>query len=163
MESLLKPPVHTFSSHEVPLGDSSLQNSLFLRKETSGACALQEDSSVIRQKIKRKMKMMKGSEKQLTNGVSGGFLAFLVHAVVTSDCPVSSFCFYSLAIRADQHAAAGYYSEIANPVPEAAVSETKGQEYLTQNEGSYCTKDLFIQTKSFREPFDAAAMQRTQR
>lgn len=47
---------------------------------------------------------MKGSEKQLTNGVSGGFLAFLVHAVVTSNCPVSSFCFNSLAIRADQHA-----------------------------------------------------------
>lgn len=46
---------------------------------------------------------MKGSENQLTNGVSGGFLAFLVHAVVTSHCPVSSFCFYSLAIRADQH------------------------------------------------------------
>ncbi|XP_037999533.1 shugoshin 2-like [Motacilla alba alba] len=48
MESLLKPPVHTFSSHEVPSGDSRLQNSLFLRKETSSACALQEDSSVIR-------------------------------------------------------------------------------------------------------------------
>lgn len=48
MESLLKPPVHTFSSHEVPPGDSSLHNSLFLKKETSSACALQEDSSVIR-------------------------------------------------------------------------------------------------------------------
>ncbi|XP_039561254.1 shugoshin 2-like [Passer montanus] len=48
MESLLKPPVHTFSSHEIPSGDSSLQNSLFLGKETSSACALQEDPSVIR-------------------------------------------------------------------------------------------------------------------
>lgn len=48
--------------------------------------------------------MMKGSGKQLTNGVSGGFLALLVHAVVTSNCPVSSFRFNSLAIRADQHA-----------------------------------------------------------
>ncbi|XP_026647483.2 uncharacterized protein LOC102065823 [Zonotrichia albicollis] len=27
MESLLKPPVHTFSSHEVPSGDSSIENS----------------------------------------------------------------------------------------------------------------------------------------
>ncbi|XP_041259435.1 uncharacterized protein LOC121335414 isoform X2 [Onychostruthus taczanowskii] len=48
MESLLKPPVHTFSSQEIPSGDSSLQNSLFLRKETSSACALQEEPSVIR-------------------------------------------------------------------------------------------------------------------
>lgn len=59
MESLLKPPAHTFSSHEGPSGDSSLQNSLFLRKETSSVCDLQDDSSVsrksIRQKTKRKM------------------------------------------------------------------------------------------------------------
>ena len=46
---------------------------------------------------------LKGNEKQLTNGVSGGFLAFLVHAVVTSNRAMSSFCFNSLAIRADQH------------------------------------------------------------
>lgn len=54
MESLLIPPVRTFSSHEVPSGDSNLQNSLPLRKETSSACALQDDSSVCRKKPREK-------------------------------------------------------------------------------------------------------------
>ncbi|XP_032549682.1 shugoshin 2-like [Chiroxiphia lanceolata] len=54
MENLLKSPVHTFSSHEIPSDDSSPQNSLFFRKETSSACALQEDSSVSRKSIRQK-------------------------------------------------------------------------------------------------------------
>ncbi|XP_017690444.1 PREDICTED: shugoshin 2-like isoform X1 [Lepidothrix coronata] len=54
MESLLKSPVHTFSSHEIPSDDSRPQNSLFFRKETSSACALQEDSSVSRKSIRQK-------------------------------------------------------------------------------------------------------------
>lgn len=47
----------------------------------------------------------------LTNGVSGGFLAFLVHAVVTSNRAMCSFCFNSLAVRADQHA--GHHAQRA--------------------------------------------------
>uniref|UniRef100_A0A672TV05 Shugoshin 2-like n=3 Tax=Strigops habroptila TaxID=2489341 RepID=A0A672TV05_STRHB len=62
-ESLSKSPVCTFSSLEVPPEDSSLQNSLFLRKETSSACALQEDSNVstksIRQKTNRKTRIIR--------------------------------------------------------------------------------------------------------
>ncbi|XP_050195840.1 LOW QUALITY PROTEIN: shugoshin 2-like [Myiozetetes cayanensis] len=54
MESLLKSPVHTFSSKEIPSDYSSPQNSLFFRKETSNACALQEDSSVSRKSIRQK-------------------------------------------------------------------------------------------------------------
>ncbi|XP_026709054.1 shugoshin 2 [Athene cunicularia] len=77
MESLLKSPVHTFSSHEVPSNDSSLQNSLFLRKETSSACALQENSSMssksTRQKINRKTRVIRqrdnSEEENLPNGV----------------------------------------------------------------------------------------------
>ncbi|PKU48072.1 shugoshin-like 2 [Limosa lapponica baueri] len=74
-ESLSKSPVHTFSSNEVPSDDSSLQNSL-LRKETSSACALQEDSGVntksIRQKISRKTRVIRqidDSEENLPNSV----------------------------------------------------------------------------------------------
>ncbi|XP_076198578.1 uncharacterized protein LOC143162303 isoform X1 [Aptenodytes patagonicus] len=63
MESLSKSPVRTFSSHEVPSDDSSLQNSLFLRKENSSACALQKGSSVstksIRQKTNRKTRVIR--------------------------------------------------------------------------------------------------------
>ncbi|KAM6200137.1 uncharacterized protein WM294_005683 [Sarcoramphus papa] len=77
MESLSKSPVHTFSSHEVPSDDSSLQNSLFLRKETSSACALQQDSSVsrksIRQKTNRKTRVIRqrddSDEENLPNNV----------------------------------------------------------------------------------------------
>ncbi|TRZ21603.1 hypothetical protein HGM15179_005439 [Zosterops borbonicus] len=57
MKSLLKAPVQTFSRHEVPSADSTLQNSLFLRKKTSSACALQEDSSVSRKSIRQKIKI----------------------------------------------------------------------------------------------------------
>ncbi|CAN0209336.1 unnamed protein product [Bubo scandiacus] len=77
MESLLKSPVHTFSSHEVPSDDSSLQNSLFLRKETSSACALQENSSMstksTRQKTNRKTRVIRqrdnSDEENLPNSV----------------------------------------------------------------------------------------------
>ncbi|XP_054065446.1 shugoshin 2-like isoform X1 [Rissa tridactyla] len=61
-ESMSKSPVRTFSSHKIPSDDSSLQNSL-LRKETSSACALQEDSGMnaksIRQKINRKTRVIR--------------------------------------------------------------------------------------------------------
>ncbi|XP_025971777.2 uncharacterized protein LOC112992674 isoform X2 [Dromaius novaehollandiae] len=54
-ESLLKSPVHTFSSHKAPLDDYSLQYSLSSTKETSGTCALQQDSSSVSTKsIRRK-------------------------------------------------------------------------------------------------------------
>ncbi|XP_048808802.1 shugoshin 1-like isoform X1 [Lagopus muta] len=61
--SLLKSPVHTVSSHEVPSDDCSLQNSFLLRGGTSSACALQEDSSnvttkSIRQKTNRKTRVI---------------------------------------------------------------------------------------------------------
>ncbi|XP_014809576.1 PREDICTED: uncharacterized protein LOC106895013 isoform X2 [Calidris pugnax] len=60
--SLSKSPVHAFSSNEIPSGDSSLRNSL-LRKETSSACALQEDLGVntqsIRQKTSRKTRVIR--------------------------------------------------------------------------------------------------------
>ncbi|KAM6080189.1 uncharacterized protein LJ206_009476 isoform 2-T2 [Theristicus caerulescens] len=77
MESLSKSPVHTFSSYEVPSDYSSLQNSLFLRKETSSARALQEDSSVstksIRQKTTRKTRVIRqrddSDEENLPNSV----------------------------------------------------------------------------------------------
>ncbi|XP_052647256.1 shugoshin 2-like [Harpia harpyja] len=77
MESLSKSAGCTFSSDEVLSGDSSLQNSLFLRKETSGACALQEDSSVstkaIRQKTNRKTRVVRqrddSDEENLLNCV----------------------------------------------------------------------------------------------
>ncbi|XP_054686786.1 shugoshin 2 isoform X2 [Grus americana] len=77
MDSLSKSHVRTFSSHEVPLDDSSLQNSLFLRKETSSACALQEDSSVstksIRQKTNRKPRVIRerdySGEENLPNSM----------------------------------------------------------------------------------------------
>ncbi|XP_065526243.1 shugoshin 2-like isoform X2 [Lathamus discolor] len=63
MESLPGSPVCTFSSLEVLPDDSSPQNSLFLRKETSSACTLQEDSSVstksIRQKTNRKTRIIR--------------------------------------------------------------------------------------------------------
>lgn len=55
VESLSKSPVCTLSSHEVPSDASSLQNSVFLRKETSSTCALQEDSSVSAKSIKKKI------------------------------------------------------------------------------------------------------------
>ncbi|XP_071418474.1 uncharacterized protein [Pithys albifrons albifrons] len=62
-ESLLKSPVHTYSIHEVPSVDFSPQNSLFFGKETSSACALQEDSSVsikdIRQKTNRRTRVIR--------------------------------------------------------------------------------------------------------
>lgn len=75
-ENLSKSPVHSFSSHDIPSGDSSLQDSL-LRKETSSACALQEDSSVntksIRQKINRKTNIIRqiddSDEENLPNRV----------------------------------------------------------------------------------------------
>ncbi|XP_074001903.1 shugoshin 2 [Numenius arquata] len=74
-ESLSKSPVHTSSSNEIPSDDSNLQNSL-LRKETSSACALQEDSGVntksIRQKINRKTRVIRqidDSEENLPNSV----------------------------------------------------------------------------------------------
>nr|XP_009686980.1 PREDICTED: shugoshin-like 2 [Struthio camelus australis] len=55
VESLLKSPVHAFSSHKAPSDDSGLQYSLSLRKETSGVCALQQDSSSVSTKsIRRK-------------------------------------------------------------------------------------------------------------
>ncbi|KAM9548134.1 uncharacterized protein ACIB01_008942 [Guaruba guarouba] len=77
MESLPGSPVCTFSSLEAPPDDSSLQNSLFLRKETSSACALQEDSSVstksIRHKTNRKTKIIRqrgdSEEENLPNSV----------------------------------------------------------------------------------------------
>uniref|UniRef100_A0A8C8B3B8 Shugoshin C-terminal domain-containing protein n=1 Tax=Otus sunia TaxID=257818 RepID=A0A8C8B3B8_9STRI len=76
MESLLKSPVHTFSGHEVLSDDSSLQNSLLLRKETSSACALQENSSMntksTRQKSNRKTRVIRqrdNSEENLPNSV----------------------------------------------------------------------------------------------
>uniref|UniRef100_A0A8C3J6N4 Shugoshin C-terminal domain-containing protein n=1 Tax=Calidris pygmaea TaxID=425635 RepID=A0A8C3J6N4_9CHAR len=74
-DSLSKSPVHVFSSNEIPSGDSSLQNSL-LRKETSSACALQEDLGVntqsIRQKTSRKTRVIRqidDSEENLPNSV----------------------------------------------------------------------------------------------
>lgn len=77
MESLPGSPVCTFSSLQVSPDDSSLQNSLFLRKETSNACALQEDSSVstksTRQKTKRKTRIIRqrgdSEEENLPNSV----------------------------------------------------------------------------------------------
>ncbi|KAM7096922.1 uncharacterized protein J5F26_009641 isoform 1-T1 [Ciconia maguari] len=77
MESLSKSAVRTFSSHEVPSDDSSLQISLFMRKETSSACALQKDSSVstksIRQKTNRKTRVIRqrddSDEENLQNSV----------------------------------------------------------------------------------------------
>ncbi|XP_057267686.1 shugoshin 2-like [Pezoporus wallicus] len=77
MESLPGSPVCTFSSLEVLPDDSSLQNSLFLRKETSRTCALQEDSSVstksIRQKTNRKTRIIRqrgdSEEENLPNCV----------------------------------------------------------------------------------------------
>ncbi|XP_010126803.1 PREDICTED: uncharacterized protein LOC104475436 [Chlamydotis macqueenii] len=54
MESLSKSPVCTFSSNEFPSDYSSLQNSLFLRKETSSASTLQDNSSVSTNSIRRK-------------------------------------------------------------------------------------------------------------
>ncbi|XP_061234942.1 shugoshin 2-like isoform X2 [Neopsephotus bourkii] len=77
MESLPGSPVCTFSSLEVLPDDSSLQNPLFLRKQTSRACALQEDSSVntksIRQKTNRKTRIIRqrgdSEEENLPNSV----------------------------------------------------------------------------------------------
>eukprot|EP00075_Anas_platyrhynchos_P027659 XP_027316912.1 shugoshin 2 isoform X1 [Anas platyrhynchos] len=58
MEDLLKSPVHAFSSHKVSSDESTLQNSVLLRNETSNAHALQDLPSVstksIRQKANRK-------------------------------------------------------------------------------------------------------------
>uniref|UniRef100_A0A8C3LXB2 Shugoshin C-terminal domain-containing protein n=1 Tax=Chrysolophus pictus TaxID=9089 RepID=A0A8C3LXB2_CHRPC len=61
--SLLKIPVHTVSSHEVPSDDCSLQNLFLLRDGTSSTCALWEDSSSvttksIRQKTNRKTRVI---------------------------------------------------------------------------------------------------------
>ncbi|XP_012985349.1 shugoshin 2 [Melopsittacus undulatus] len=71
MESLPGSPVCTFSSLEVLPVDSSLQNSLFSRKETSSACALQENSSVstksIRQKTNRKTRIIRQSDSEQEN------------------------------------------------------------------------------------------------
>ncbi|XP_071603283.1 shugoshin 2-like [Heliangelus exortis] len=62
MESLPKITVCTFSSHEAPSEDPILHNSL-LSKETSSACALQEDSGVsiksVRQKINRRTRVIR--------------------------------------------------------------------------------------------------------
>nr|XP_013807588.1 PREDICTED: shugoshin-like 2 [Apteryx mantelli mantelli] len=78
MESLLKSPVHTFSSHKAPSDDYSLQYSLSLRKETSGICALQQDSSsvstkIIRRKTNRKTRVIMqrndSDEENVPNGV----------------------------------------------------------------------------------------------
>ncbi|NXA48463.1 SGO1 protein, partial [Nothocercus julius] len=55
VESLLKSPVHTFSTHKAPSEDHILQYSLSLKKETSGVCTLQQDSSSVSTKsMKRK-------------------------------------------------------------------------------------------------------------
>ncbi|KAM9287147.1 uncharacterized protein RDI95_005379 [Morus bassanus] len=71
IESTSKSPVHTFSSHEVPSAGSSLQNSLFLEKETSSPCALQEDSSVstktVRRKTNRKTRVIRQSDDSEEN------------------------------------------------------------------------------------------------
>ncbi|XP_032866829.2 shugoshin 2 isoform X2 [Tyto alba] len=77
MESLSKSPVYTFSSHDIPTDDCSLRNSLFLRKETSSACSLQDDSSVsaksIRQKTNKKTRVIRqrddSEEENLPNSV----------------------------------------------------------------------------------------------
>ncbi|XP_056352440.1 shugoshin 2-like isoform X2 [Oenanthe melanoleuca] len=64
MESLLKPPVHTFSSQEVPSGDSSLQNSTKFSSVSRKS---------IRQKIKRKTTVIRqrddSDEEYLPNNV----------------------------------------------------------------------------------------------
>lgn len=75
MESLSKSPVCT--SQEVASDDSSVQNLLQSRKETSTACALPEDSSTskksIRQKTKRKTRVIRqrdcSDEENLLNTV----------------------------------------------------------------------------------------------
>ena len=77
MESLSKSPGRNLSSQEVPSDDSSLQNPLFLRKETLSACALQEESSVstksIRWKTNRRTRVIRqidDSEENLPNSVN---------------------------------------------------------------------------------------------
>ncbi|XP_062354282.1 uncharacterized protein LOC134047263 [Cinclus cinclus] len=64
MESLLKPPVQTFSSHEVPSSDSSLQNSTKISSVSRKS---------IKQKIKRKTRVIwqrdDSDEEYLPNGV----------------------------------------------------------------------------------------------
>ncbi|XP_005049359.1 PREDICTED: shugoshin-like 2 [Ficedula albicollis] len=64
MESLLKPPVHTFSSQEVPSGDSSLQDSTKFSSVSRKS---------IRQKIKRKTTVIRqrddSDEEYLPNNV----------------------------------------------------------------------------------------------
>ncbi|XP_062434909.1 uncharacterized protein LOC134142145 [Rhea pennata] len=76
-ESLLKSPVHTFSSHEVPSDVYSLQCSLSLRREASGTCALQQDSSSVstksvRRKTNRRTRVImqtNDTEKNVLNSV----------------------------------------------------------------------------------------------
>ncbi|XP_010218709.1 PREDICTED: shugoshin-like 2 [Tinamus guttatus] len=63
VDSLLKSPVHTFSTHKSPSDDHSLQCSLSLKKETSGICTLQQDSSSVstkgtRRKTSRKTRVI---------------------------------------------------------------------------------------------------------
>ncbi|XP_069717058.1 shugoshin 2-like [Phaenicophaeus curvirostris] len=76
-ESSSKSPVGTFSNHEVPSDDLSLQNALFLRKETSSTCALEKDSSrstkSMRQKTNRRTRVIRQkdkSEEHLPNSVT---------------------------------------------------------------------------------------------
>ncbi|XP_025905200.1 uncharacterized protein LOC112955932 isoform X2 [Nothoprocta perdicaria] len=54
VESLLKSPVHTFSTHKALSDDHSLQYSLSLNKETSGISTLQQDSSSVSTKSMRR-------------------------------------------------------------------------------------------------------------
>ncbi|NXA41033.1 SGO1 protein, partial [Eudromia elegans] len=63
VESLLKSPVHTFSTHKAPSDDHILQDSLSLKKDTSDICTLQQDSSSVntksmRQKNRRKTRVI---------------------------------------------------------------------------------------------------------
>lgn len=43
------------------------------------------------------------SKHDLTNGIGGRLLSFLIHAVVTCYSPVGSLCFYCLAVWTNQH------------------------------------------------------------
>lgn len=93
--------------YSLPLkGHHSLckKNALWIPSFTTQWCSCLQKECRCSKLVLSCVEMMKGSEKELTNGVSGGFLALLVHAVVTSNCPVSSFWFNGLAIGADQHA-----------------------------------------------------------
>ncbi|NWJ05858.1 SGO1 protein, partial [Crypturellus undulatus] len=73
VESLLKSPVRTFSTHKSPSDDHSLQCSLSLKKEILSICTLQQDSLSVstkstRQKPSRKTRViLQGSDSDEEN------------------------------------------------------------------------------------------------